>query len=164
MKPHPVEKARTLHAIALVEAFKGVLVLAASFGLLGLLHHDVRSVAREIVRHFGLNPAAHYPTILLHYADILENANLRSIVLLAVGYSIVRMIEAYGLWNDLAWGEWLGALSGAIYIPFEIRHFMLKPSIVGAGIFIINVAIVGYLAVRLYRRQPSGLNALPGTK
>jgi uncharacterized membrane protein (DUF2068 family) len=47
---------------------------------------------------------------------------------LAIGYIVVRMLEAYGLWNERAWGEWLGALSGGLYIPFEIGHLVHRPS------------------------------------
>jgi uncharacterized membrane protein (DUF2068 family) len=153
MVTHPVARRRTLRAIAIFEACKGIGVLVASVGLLSLLHHDVRHLAQEMIRHFGMNPDARYPSILMHYADVLEDANLRSLLLLAIGYIIVRLLEAYGLWNDLAWGEWLGALSGAIYIPFEIRHFMHKPSAIGAMVFVGNIFVVGFLAFRLYRRR-----------
>jgi uncharacterized membrane protein (DUF2068 family) len=153
MRPHPIARTRTLHAIALLEAVKGIAVLIASVGLLGFLHHDARHLVHEIVRHFGMNPDARYPMILLHYADILENTSLRMLVLFALGYAAVRLVEAYGLWNDMAWGEWLGALSGGIYIPFEVRHLVEKPSIAGAVIFAINVLVVGFLAFRLYRKR-----------
>jgi len=152
MTPHPVARARTLRGIAVVEAIKGIVVLAASIGLLSLLHQDMHQLAHEVVRHFSMQPSAHYPTILLHYADLLDNINLRSLVLLAFSYAVIRLIEAYGLWNELAWGEWLGVLSGGIYIPFEIVHFVDKPSAIGATIFFLNVFIVGFLAIRLYRR------------
>jgi uncharacterized membrane protein (DUF2068 family) len=158
MKIHSEAQARALHAIAIAEAAKGILVLAASVGLLSLLHHDIRHIAHEVVRHAGVNPAAHYPMILLHYADILGNANLHYVMLLAVGYALVRLVEAYGLWQDRSWGEWLGALSGAIYIPFEINHFIHRPSLTGAVVFVINVLIVGFLAFRLYRRRSIRLN------
>jgi uncharacterized membrane protein (DUF2068 family) len=158
MKTHPVARARTLHAIAMMEAVKGIAVLAASVGVLSLVHHDLRHLAHEMVRHLGMNPDAHYPLILLHYVDVLENANLRSLVLIAMGYAILRLSEAYGLWNDLAWGEWLGALSGGIYIPFEISHFIGKPSLIGGVVFVINAFIVGFLAFRLYRRRRSAIS------
>jgi uncharacterized membrane protein (DUF2068 family) len=158
MKTHPVARTRTLRAIAVFEAIKGVAVLAASAGLLGLLHHDARHIARAMIDHFGMHPDAHYPVILLHYADVLENANLRSLILLAASYAMVRLLEAYGLWKDLAWGEWVGALSGAIYIPFEIRHLIHKPSAVSAMVFAFNLFVVGFLAFRLYRRR-SALSA-----
>ena len=54
-----------LRIVALFEGAKGVLVLAAGFGLLSLIHHDVQGMAEEVVRHFHLNPASRYPRIFL---------------------------------------------------------------------------------------------------
>jgi uncharacterized membrane protein (DUF2068 family) len=144
---------RTLHGIAAFEAFKGIAVLAASLGLLSFMHHDVRHLAHELIAHLGMNPEGRYPLVVLHYADILANANLRFLVALAIGYVTVRLIEAYGLWNDLAWGEWVGALSGALYVPFEIIHFLHKPSIIGALVFLANAFVIGFLAFQLYGRR-----------
>ncbi|TCS33784.1 uncharacterized membrane protein (DUF2068 family) [Paucimonas lemoignei] len=144
---------RALRGIAIFEAFKGVMVLAASFGLLSLLHHDVRHLAHELIAHLGMNPDGRYPTVLLHYADLLERADVQALVLLAVGYVVLRLIEAYGLWHNLAWGEWCGALSGMLYMPFEIHHFLHRPSAIGALVFVANGFVVGFLVLQLYRRR-----------
>jgi uncharacterized membrane protein (DUF2068 family) len=150
---HPVARRRALRAIAVFEAIKGVAALAALVGVLDLMHHDVRHLAIELIGRFGLNPDARYPSILLHYADLLPGANVRSLVLLALGYILVRLLEAYGLWNDRAWGEWLGALSGGLYVPFEIGHLMHRPSVINAVVLAGNVFVVGFLALQLWRRR-----------
>ncbi|QAU33064.1 DUF2127 domain-containing protein [Janthinobacterium sp. 17J80-10] len=153
MNAHPGVDRRTLQGIALFEALKGIAVLAGSFGLISLLHHDVRHLAHELIAHLGMNPGGRYPTALLRYVDILENTDVRLLVLLSIGYAVVRLIEAYGLWHDLAWGEWVAAMSGALYVPFEISHFLHKPSVIGALVFVANVFVVGFLALQLYRRR-----------
>jgi uncharacterized membrane protein (DUF2068 family) len=149
---HPVAKRRTLEAIAIFEAIKGIAAFAAVIGVLELMHRDVRHLALELIGHFGLNPDARYPEIILHYADLLPGANVRSLIALALGYVSVRMVEAYGLWNDRAWGEWLGALSGGLYIPFELTHMMRQPSIVNAAVLAGNIFVVGFLVFQLWRR------------
>ena len=155
---HPVVKRRALRAIAAFEATKGVAALAAMIGLLDLMHHDVRHLALELIGHFGLDPDARYPSVLLHYADLLPGADLRLLVLAACGYIAVRMLEACGLWNDRTWGEWLGALSGGLYIPFEIGHLSHRPSIINAAVLAGNIFVVGFLAYQLsrVRRSPEG--------
>ena len=150
---HPVAKRRTLRAIAIFEAIKGIAALAAIIGVLDLMHHDVRHLAIDLIGRFGLNPDARYPSMLLHYAELLPDANVRSLVFLALGYILVRMIEAYGLWNDRVWGEWLGTLSGGLYIPFEISHLMHRPSVISAVVLAGNVFVVGFLVFRLYCRR-----------
>jgi uncharacterized membrane protein (DUF2068 family) len=144
---------RTLHAIAAFEAIKGLAAFAAVVGVLDLMHRDVRHLAMELIGHFHLNAEAHYPSVLLHYAELLPGANLHSVFLLASAYIVVRLSESYGLWNDYAWGEWLGALSGGIYVPFEIAHLLHRPSIITALVLIGNMFIVGFLTVQLWRRH-----------
>jgi len=154
---HPIAKRRTLRAIALFEAIKGIAALAAVISVLDLMHRDVRHLAIELIGRFGLKPDARYPSILLHYADLLPDANVRALVIVAFSYILVRLLEAYGLWNDRAWGEWLGALSGGLYIPFEISHLMHRPSVISAGVLAGNVFVVSFLLFQLGRRHGNGI-------
>lgn len=144
---------QTLHAIALFEAIKGIAALAAIVGVLDLLHHDVRHLAIELIGHVHLNPEGRYPSILLHYADQLPGVNVHALVLLASGYILLRFSEAYGLWNDRPWGEWLGAISGGLYIPFELDHLLHRPSAINATVLVFNVFAVGFLVIQLGRRR-----------
>src|SRR5262245_7620738 len=150
---HPVATRRTLRAIALYEAIKGVAALAAIVGVVDLMHHDARRLAIELIGRFHLTPEARFPSILLHYAELLPNANLRPLLYIAAGYILVRFLEAYGLWYERAWGEWLGAFAAGLYIPFEIRHLLHHPSVISAVVLAGNVFVVGFLAFQLWRRR-----------
>ncbi|CAM3812637.1 DUF2127 domain-containing protein [Bordetella flabilis] len=148
---------RAQRLIALFEALKGIGALAASIGLLSLLHHDLRHMVEVMIGHFGLDPGGHYPMALLHYATLLQDTSVQALVMLATAYVALRLTEAYGLWKDRAWGEWLGALSGAIYVPFEVRHLLHRPSLLSAVVVLANVLIIAFLAWQLWRRRaPAG--------
>ena len=149
--PHP---ARALRAIALFEAFKGGVALAALLGVIDLMHQDAVALAMSLIGRFGLDPEAHYPSMLLHYAHLLPDADMRSLVLLASVYIALRWAEAFGLWLGQSWGEYLGALSGGIYLPFELQHFWHAPSVVTAVVIALNLGIVAYLCHHLWRRRP----------
>jgi uncharacterized membrane protein (DUF2068 family) len=84
---------------------------------------------------------------------VLADTNLRVLVLLAAAYVLVRFCEAYGLWYQRTWGQWLGALSGALYVPFEVWHLIREPSLAGAMVFVGNLLIVGYLAFLVWRER-----------
>ena len=142
-----------LHAIAAFEATKGAAALAGLIGVLDLLHRDVRAVVMTLIGRFGLDPEAHYPSLLLHYADLLPDADVHMLVALGTAYIALRFVEATGLWMGKAWGEYLGALSGGIYIPFELIHLLHKPSVINAGVVLLNAAVVAYLARALWRRH-----------
>lgn len=149
----PAVKNNALHAIALFEALKGVAAIAASLGLLSLVHHDVRAIAYALMGHLHVNPDAHFPQMLLNDISALQNANLRQIVLLAWGYATIRLTEAYGLWRDKAWAEWLAAVSGAVYLPLELSHLVSHTTAINGLVLVGNIAVVAYMVVRLRRRR-----------
>jgi len=141
-----------LRTVALFEATKGVLVLVAGFGLLSLVHHGAQSVVEEIVQRFHLNLAHHHPRILIDAATHLDDARLRLLALAALLYSTVRFVEAYGLWQLRAWGQWFGIVSGGVYLPVEIYELIDRPTVVKAVVFIFNTGMVAYLLyVRWHR-------------
>ena len=149
----PATPRRALHAIAYFEGVKGIAAVAASLGLLGLAHHDLRQLAYALIGHFHLNADAHYPKLLLTYAELLGNENLRTVVALAWAYAAIRLAEAYGLWKDRAWAEWLAVLSGALYVPIELNHLVKHVTSINAAVLVGNVGVVAYMAWRLERRR-----------
>ena len=144
---------RALRAIAGFEALKGGVALAAGLGLLSLVHHDLHRIAASLIGHVGLHPGGHYPAMVLREVDQLRDAKLSSLLLVLAAYAIVRLSEAYGLWHGRSWGEWLGALSGALYVPFEVRHLMHRPTALAAAVLAANLVIVGFLAWQLWHQR-----------
>jgi uncharacterized membrane protein (DUF2068 family) len=122
-------------------------------GLTSLLHRDVARFAEELVRHAHLNPASRYPQIFLVAAAKVDDARLVTLALFAAAYSVIRLAEAYGLWHGRAWAEWLGALSGAVYVPFELMHFLHRPGPWRAVLVLGNLGIVLFLARELVLRR-----------
>ena len=98
-----------LRVIALMEAVKGFIVFGAGFGMLSLLHRDVRQVAVALVTRLHLDPERHFAGVFLNAASTLTDARLWGLAALALAYSALRWIEAYGLWLDRRWASWLGA-------------------------------------------------------
>lgn len=136
-----------LRAVATLEGLKGLLVLLAGFGAFALLHRDVQAVAESIVRHIHLNPARHLPQVFLAAAGRMTDAHLWMLAAGALAYAGVRFVEAWGLWHARAWAEWLGALSGGLYIPFEVFSLVARPTTMKSVILTVNVAVVAYLTL-----------------
>jgi uncharacterized membrane protein (DUF2068 family) len=131
-----------LRTVAVIEAAKGILVLLVGFGLLSLVHHDIQHFAERVITHFHLNPAAHYPHIFIEAASKLTDARLLLIAAGAAAYSLVRFIEAYGLWYARRWAEWFAALSGSIYVPIELFELYKRFTWLSLGALIVNLVIV----------------------
>ena len=139
--------------IALLEGAKGLLVLLAGVGLLGLIHHDVQAVAEALVREAHLNPARHLPRIFIEASGSIDDHRLVLLALGALGYALVRLAEAFGLWHEQAWAQWFGALSGGLYLPFEVRLLLHHFTMLRLFVFACNLLIVGYLAWRIALRR-----------
>lgn len=145
-----------LRTIAAFEASKGVLVLMVGLGLLRLVHRDVEAVAETLVRHLHLNPASHYPRVFLALAGRLTDAWLWALAAGSALYSGLRFAEAFGLWRDKRWAKWLGAASGAIYVPFEIAGIVQKADLLRVVSLLVNLVVVIYLLNSLRRRTGLG--------
>jgi uncharacterized membrane protein (DUF2068 family) len=142
-----------LRAIAIYEAGKGILVLAAGIGLMFFLHHNLVISMVDLIRHMRLDPASHVPHMLVEFARSAQGIDPRLIVGLAMLYTVIRFAEAYGLWYDLAWGEWIGALSGGIYLPFEAHEAIFRPSWLHFILIFANLVIVLFLVFHLWKRK-----------
>ena len=146
---------RAITAVAFFEAFKGALVLIVASGLTLLAHRDLHALAERLVAHTHLNPASRYPHIFLDAVDHLQNTRLSMLALGAVAYSALRFLEAYGLFRRAAWAEVLAALSGAIYVPFEIANLLRHFTWLSLGALLLNVLVVLVMVAALVRRRRS---------
>jgi len=142
-----------MRAVAMMEALKGVVVFGAGFGLLALLHHDVRHVAESLVTQLHLDPQEHYTGLFLNAAARLTDAHLWGLAALALAYSALRATEAYGLWFARRWAAWLGAAGGSIYLPIEVYELWHKPGPVKATTLLLNIGVVAYLVWTLWRQR-----------
>ena len=149
-----------LRVVSIFEATKGLLILLAGFGLLAYIHKDLHIAAEQLVRHFHLNPARHYPRIFLDLADHVTDAQLWVLALSALLYAVVRFIEAYGLWLQRRWAEWFGLVSGGIYVPIEIFEVARKVTWPRVTLLIVNAMIVAYLSFIVYQARHGRKDAI----
>lgn len=161
MPPSSMQSSATIRAVALLEAAKGLLVLVAGIGALTFIDHDVQKFAEQLVRHLHLNPASTYPRIFVDFTAKLTDARLAALAAFAAGYASVRLVEAYGLWRGRRWAEWFAAVSGGIYIPFEIYELTHGVPWLSLGALLVNLAVVGLMINALLRKHPAeGTSAL----
>lgn len=148
-------EAEVLRAIATVELIKGLVVLLAGFGVLYLINRDVWDVAVSLLRLLHIRHRYHYADVFLKLARDVTDTQLIMVAVLATLYSTLRFAEAYGLWRQRAWAEWVAFASGALYLPFEINELFHRVTIIRVGIFVVNLAIVVYmLYLRLVKHGP----------
>lgn len=150
---------RGLHLLALFEAFKGALVMAAGFGLLKYMHGDLQHLsdaAFSIIDHLHINPAQEYSQIFLTAVANVTDQNILWIAIGAMAYSTIRFVEAYGLWTNRRWAEWLAIISTGLYIPLEVFEMAKSFSWLKTGITAFNIFIVIYLFYIRFWKKHSG--------
>jgi len=146
----PGHTLQVLRGIASFEMTKGLVVLAAALGMLFLVGRDPWDVADALLRILHISPDHHFAQAFLDWADTLTAAKLWAVVAAAAAYSILRFVEAYGLWYARAWAEWIALVSGSLYLPFEIYKLIHRQSLLHITILAINLAIVVYMAYLLW--------------
>jgi uncharacterized membrane protein (DUF2068 family) len=144
---------RGLRAVALFEASKGLLVLLAALILFAFMNKDVQSLAERLVGHLHLNPDRNIPNILSVAFFRLTDGHVSLLGFLAVLYSSMRFIEAYGLWFERHWAEWFALVSGSAYLPIEAYELAKGITWFKIGLVSVNIIVVLYMASILWRNR-----------
>lgn len=145
-----------LRTVALFEGAKGALVLLAGFELLSFIHKDLHYAAIRLVEHLHFNPAKHYPRIFLDLTEHVTDSQLWALAIAALLYSMVRFVEATGLWLGKKWAEWFGVLTGGMYIPIEIYEATRGVSWPVVTLLVVNFGVVFYLIYVLNKKDVRG--------
>lgn len=145
-----------LRAVASLEAFKGVLVIVLGIFLL-IYHSRADDVTEDLLDHLHIDTDARFGHMLMNAATKLSDAHLWTIAAIALAYSSVRFVEAWGLWNRRVWAEWFALLSGTLYLPFELAKVVERVTWDRVAVLGINVLIVLYMAyIRIRERKTVG--------
>lgn len=139
--------------MALFEATKGVIVLLAGFGLLSLLHHDLRALAIALVGRLHLEASHHYPSVFIEAASRTTDSRLWFIAVIGFVYAAFRFVEAYGLWFCRTWAEWLALISGGIYLPLEVYEVFRRLTWMRVSALVANIVVVIAIALVLWRNK-----------
>jgi uncharacterized membrane protein (DUF2068 family) len=149
-EPEPGASLQVLRAVATFEMTKGLIVLLAACGVLLLVHReDPWDIADGLLRLLHISPDHHFAQVFLDWADNLTEAKLWAVAAVAVAYSALRFVEAYGLWYARTWAEWIALISGTLYLPFEIYNLVHRQSVFHVSVLLINVAVVLYMGYAL---------------
>jgi uncharacterized membrane protein (DUF2068 family) len=92
---------------------------------------------------------------LTHELERLLTLNVTTFRLIgaaAAAYALLEGAEAYGLWFQRRWAEYLTFVATALFVPYELYELAAKITVIRVGAFVINVAILLYLllAKRLF--------------
>ena len=156
---HAAAKRRLLRVVASFEFIKGAFVLLIGLCALLLVHKDAWVIAESLLALLHINTDRHSAQLFLDFADRITDARLWAAAQLAFAYSVLHFVEAYGLWKQRTWAEWVAFVSGTLLFPLEIRGLMRGITMLRSVVFVGNLAIVFYMLflLRAGRRLRAGL-------
>jgi uncharacterized membrane protein (DUF2068 family) len=153
MKASPEKPPLLLRGIALFEAAKGLLALAAVCGIISLRHTDLHAATDAFLLRHGIDPERHYTRLFIESVARATNHHVGEMAVLGLAYAVIRLVEGYGLWQGRHWAEWFAVIAAGIYLPLEFEHFARHATLLTAGVIVFNLLIVLYLAKLLVRQR-----------
>lgn len=145
---------QVVKSVAFFEAAKGLIVLLAGFGLLSLLHQDLRALAFALVGRLHLDPHRHYASVFIDTAAHTDDTRLWLMAGIAFLYAAFRFVEAYGLFFCRTWGEWLAIVSGSLYLPVEVYELWCRLTWVRLTALVANLIVVLAIIIVLWKSKP----------
>jgi uncharacterized membrane protein (DUF2068 family) len=151
----PEGRETNLTIIRLIAGFKLVkvlLLLALAIGALKLLNESVEAKVSQWLAELQVDPDNHYIHIALGKLAGLDNHKLEEISAGSFIYAAIFLTEGIGLLLGKRWAEYFTIIATGSFIPYEAYELAKKPGIVKVAALIINVAVVGYLIVRVKQK------------
>lgn len=131
---------------AALEALAAILLsLALAAGWVGPLVTAVTAFGQHSV-----HPAAVHLAGWL--APLATPARVHVLAMLLGGDAVFSAAEGWVLRRRYPWGRWLVVFATGALLPFELYALARRPSVVRAGLLLVNATIVVYLARRIGRR------------
>ncbi len=155
-KPHiryrnqtPKERHWTIHLLAGVKLFKGILLFIVAVKLLTLLDRNVGEWFADFIARHRIDPE----NKLVHgIIEKVAGINRNNLIAFSVGsflYSALQVTEGVGLWLEKRWAEVLTVIATSLLIPLEIYEIYEKFTFLRVAALVVNLFIVWYFATRL---------------
>lgn len=139
--------------IGLFRLLKAALLFFVALGLHHMLHHDAEQFLRECVHAVRIDPDNRHIHAAIAKVTGLSPRRLHELSIGTFAYASLFAVEGIGLVLRLRWAEYLTVISTSGLLPVEIYELIHRPRPAKAIILVVNVAIVVYLIVGLYRSR-----------
>ncbi len=129
-----------------------MLLALAGFATLRLLGQDVGMVVRHWAYELHLGQGGHHVAAVI---DSLAGMTPRTLVSISAGmffYAALLLTEGTGLLLRKRWAEYFTIVVTGSFVPLEVMELTRHVTAVRSAVTALNVAIVWYLAGRVWTR------------
>jgi len=152
---------RWILLIAVFKLIKSILLVAAGIGALRLLHRDVADVVERWIDVFRVDPDNRFIHSVLVKILTVNDRSLKEISAGTFAYAALFLTEGTGLLLRKRWAQYFTIIVTGSFLPLEVYELMLHASVAKLLVILLNVAIIGYLVVRLRRENKDEVLRLP---
>lgn len=142
-----------LPVFAVERLLRAVILISVGLILLTHAHADWADLARRFAERVGLDPSHNETGRLISGLGGFGARRAQRDGGIAIGYGLLETVEGYGLFRRRRWGEYLTIVSTALLLIPEVHELLKHPTGLKVGGLVLNVIIVGYLVIRLFRRR-----------
>ena len=125
-----------LHVIAIVEAAKGALAVLAASGLELIGPAPLLHWVHLLIVRFQLDPDH---GAMAWLANAISPHSVHFAAAAVFFYGALHLLEAWGLWRAQSWASWLGCLTAAGYLPFDVYALLRHPGWISCAVVAINL-------------------------
>lgn len=131
---------------------------------IALVNKDVWLIAERILSLLHVSTDHRWAQMFLDFADSVTDARLWAAARVAFAYAVLRFTEAYGLWRERTWAEWVAFVSGTLLLPWEVRELFRGITFWRCALLIGNIAIVLYMLYVILHNRRERQQALTGSR
>ena len=135
--------------IGLFKLAKAVLLIVVGIGALRLVHKDIADAVNHWVYVLRVDPDNRFIHRFLAKIFTVTPKQLKELSAGTFFYAALLLTEGIGLLLRKHWAEYFTVITTALLLPLEVYELVEKVTAGKVVVFVINVAIVWYLVIRL---------------
>lgn len=136
---------RALHCVLFTLAALVLVVVDTDLGGLRATATDLASSLQGIVDNSGRGGS--HAWLVRHLDDVgsWDLTEVRVLLLVAVAYAVLEGLEAWGLWHERRWAEYLTVVATAGFLPLELHELTERVTALRLAFLALNLAILAWL-------------------
>jgi uncharacterized membrane protein (DUF2068 family) len=145
---------RGLLYIGIFKLAKSIFFFFVGMGAFHLLHKDLNDEAQHLASTLlRYEPEGRLTALIMENVQLIDPRRLREIGFFTFAYSVLALIEGYGLMREKVWAEYLTLSITVMFLPWELFELVRHASWMRLSLLLINLAVLAYLLWILERKK-----------
>jgi uncharacterized membrane protein (DUF2068 family) len=154
-----MKRERRDRGVVVIIAYKfirGALWLVCAALLVALMRSGIGARMLEVAEHLRQHSRAWSSELARLVTRAATPRGLWTIAIALATDGLFNLFEGWALFHGKWWGSWLVVVSTGSFLPLETIAFVRHPSSARAALFLVNLAIVAYLARKALHERSMG--------